>query len=326
MRPVCARLIGLALLFALSGSPAWAQSSLHVWYEQDFAQNPLLAAQPHDVVVLDLEPGPRNKRKPEDLLRYQLRAGTHTFCLDQDDPALTDLILEDFQGRRLERLCRPQDATDCHPRTKKCPSCMHVTLPAGVYTLRVVHDGRLISGAHKVGFAQAAPTPASPSLVDNTGQLVGGWWALEASTQPGRIALGGNPWVTTAAMSTPRLDHTATLLPSGEVLVAGGFANIGDPLATAELYAPATGQWTSTETMSKAGLSHTQPLLSSGQVIVAGGSSSSALLSSAELYNPATGQWTAAGSLHVARVNHTATLLLSGQVLITGGQIVAGKS
>src|SRR5262245_30723626 len=228
MRPVCVRVIGLALIVALSGSPARAQSSLRVWYEQDFAQNPLLAAHPHDVVVLDLEPGRKQKRKHENILRYQLRSGTHTFCLDEDDPSLTDLILEDAQGRRLERLCRPQDATDCHSRAPKCPSCMHVTLPAGVYTLRVVHDGRLISGAHKVAFAQAAPTPASPSLVDNTGKPVGGWWALEASTQPGRIALGGNPWVTTAAMSTPRLYHTATLLLSGKALVAGGDASISD--------------------------------------------------------------------------------------------------
>src|SRR5262245_26583680 len=91
MRAVCACVIGLALLVALAGSPARAQSSLRVWYEQDFAQNRLLAAQPHDVVVLDLEPGQRNKRKQQNLLRYQLREGTHTFCLDQDDPVLTDL-------------------------------------------------------------------------------------------------------------------------------------------------------------------------------------------------------------------------------------------
>src|SRR5262245_42282728 len=104
MRSVCTRVIGLALLVALAGSPARAQSSLHVWYEQDFAQNPMLAVQPHDVVVLDLEPGRKQKRQHENILRYHLRSGTHTFCLDADDPSLTDLILEDFQGRRIERL------------------------------------------------------------------------------------------------------------------------------------------------------------------------------------------------------------------------------
>jgi hypothetical protein len=43
----------------------------------------------------------------------------------------------------------------------------------------------------------------------------------------------------TGALSTPRTSHTATLLPNGKVLVAGGF-NIG-PLETAELYDPARG-------------------------------------------------------------------------------------
>ena len=46
-------------------------------------------------------------------------------------------------------------------------------------------------------------------------------------------------WTSTANLGTARLSHTATLLPSGDVLVAGGEDN-GDYLSSAELFDPAT--------------------------------------------------------------------------------------
>src|SRR6476619_7517259 len=47
-------------------------------------------------------------------------------------------------------------------------------------------------------------------------------------------------WETTGSMATARNGHTATLLPNGQVLVAGGHSN------SAELYDPVTGLWTTT--------------------------------------------------------------------------------
>ena len=62
------------------------------------------------------------------------------------------------------------------------------------------------------------------------------------------IRPSGN-WTTTGSMSTAREAHTATLLPSGKVLVAGGDGCCGF-LSSAELYDPATGSWSTTGSMS----------------------------------------------------------------------------
>src|SRR6266550_8623640 len=125
------------------------------------------------------------------------------------------------------------------------------------------------------------------------------------------------------AASAPHVFITATLLPSGKVMVAGGISRF-DRLDSAELYDPATGSWSSTGSLGTARDSHTATLLPSGKVLVAAGHSGLGRLSSTELYEPATGTWMATGSLGTERFNHTATLLPSGKVLVAGGQGSSG--
>ncbi len=125
-------------------------------------------------------------------------------------------------------------------------------------------------------------------------------------------------WSSAGNIDTKRSGHTATLLPSGKVLVAGGYN--GNYLSSAQLYDPATGSWTTTGSLGTARAGHTATLLPSGKVLVAGGALGSFDSStSAELYDPATGSWTNTGSLGTARGYHTATLLSSGKVLVAGG-------
>ena len=132
----------------------------------------------------------------------------------------------------------------------------------------------------------------------------------------------GAAFFVTGSLSTPRESHTATLLPNGQVLVAGGFNN-GSELASAELFNPATGSWTPTGKLNTPRDSHTATLLPNGQVLVAGGngngSGSGSYLASVELFNPATGSWTPTGNLNILRAYQTATLLPNGQVLVAGG-------
>jgi len=115
---------------------------------------------------------------------------------------------------------------------------------------------------------------------------------------------------------------TATLLPTGKVLVAGGSTGAGAQ-GTSELYDPATGIFTPSGSLNTARVVHTATLLNNGLVLLAGGlataSGSSVPLASAELYDPATGTFAATGSLNTARFYHTATLLPTGKVLVSGG-------
>lgn len=119
-----------------------------------------------------------------------------------------------------------------------------------------------------------------------------------------------------------RAAHTATLLPSGLVLIAGG-VNEGATLDSALLYNPTTHTFTATGSMTTPRSSHTATLLYDGTVLIAGGDpgSSLPLLKSAEIYHPDTGTFTAAKhGMSISRDKHTATLLHDGRVLIVGGK------
>jgi N-acetylneuraminic acid mutarotase len=125
----------------------------------------------------------------------------------------------------------------------------------------------------------------------------------------------------TGALNTNREEQSATLLPGGEVLVAGGWSTAaGEPLASAELYNPATGTWTATGSLGTARAEQSASLLGNGEVLVAGGvGTAGTALAGAELYNPATGTWTTTGSLSAAREGQGAVVLRSGDVLVTAG-------
>ncbi len=81
-------------------------------------------------------------------------------------------------------------------------------------------------------------------------------------------------WTATGNMVEIRFGESATLLPNGQVLVAGGnpqFNRRGLTRATAELYDPSTGRWTLTGSMHEAREGHAAVLLANGQVLVLGG-------------------------------------------------------
>ena len=131
---------------------------------------------------------------------------------------------------------------------------------------------------------------------------------------------GGGTWSATGSLAVARYAHTATLLASAKVLVAGGSPGSSPP-TSAELYDPANGTWSGTGSLLAPRREHTALLLPSGRVLVAGGSGTNFNpVATAELYDPVSGTWSATGSFTTARYGHTMTLLPNGKVLIAGGQ------
>lgn len=127
----------------------------------------------------------------------------------------------------------------------------------------------------------------------------------------------------TGSMKTARAGATATLLPNGAVLIAGGYfvdaAGATVALASAELYDPTAATFTTAGSMSSARYNHTATLLTDGRVMLAGGTGSSASLSSVELYELSTSVFSSGGSMTTPRTGHTATSLATGWILLAGG-------
>ena len=176
------------------------------------------------------------------------------------------------------------------------------------HTATLLADGRVLVAG---GFQQSSFHPPTPVSAAELYDPATGTWSVTGSLVTGR---GG---------------HTATLLPNGRVLVAGG-KSVTFSMASAELYDPATGIWTETGGLITARNGHTATLLGNGNVLVAGGNNLSngdySYLASAELYDPQSGAWTSSGSLGNAHAFHTATLLPTGKLLVIGGLDGTGRS
>ncbi|CAN5452902.1 kelch repeat-containing protein [soil metagenome] len=125
-------------------------------------------------------------------------------------------------------------------------------------------------------------------------------------------------WSAAAKLQHARVDHTATLLQNGKVLIVGGSDTSENAfnVTSAEVYDPATNTWTSAGAINTAGVPHTATLLQSGKVLVVHGAT-------AELYDPSSNAWSNAGRLGEAH-RGTATLLSNGKVLVAGGLAAGG--
>lgn len=188
----------------------------------------------------------------------------------------------------------------------------------------------------KTGSLSASRTQHTATLLLNGKVLIAGGWGTDECDSNRKYGCMSSRttaelydprtgrFIRTGRLISDRTDHTATMLPSGKVLVVGGRKSYSEAISSAELYDPVTGKFKATGSLITARSSHTATLLPNGKVLIAGGTGSKEndALASAELYDSASGKFGKAGSLTTARFVHTATLLPNGKVLLAGG---AGK-
>ena len=184
-------------------------------------------------------------------------------------------------------------------------------------------------------FAPAASTPvmnaarswATATLLPNGKVLIAGG---AANTSPsGALASTElyDPVTNTFAASTPMMNAaryvaTATLLPNGKVLIAGGTRDGNVGLSSTELYDPVTNSFAaSSPAMNTARIGTTATLMANGKVLIAGGVSFDVgFFSSTELYDPVANAFAATPpAMNMSRYSAAGTLLPNGKVLIAGG-------
>jgi hypothetical protein len=196
-----------------------------------------------------------------------------------------------------------------------CDLCTATEIPPGIkgtgaasYGVTKLNDGRVLrTGGYFDGFTPTSAGSANDaSLFDPA----------------------SDTWSAAPPMATARMDHQATLLGDGRVLVTAGwmrteFGNVG--LFQAEVFDPTTATWSAAAPLPIAPFNHSATLLADGRVLVAGGAdpsySPAVSFQAAFVYAPNNDTWTPVGALGTAREEHGAVLLPSGKVLFIGGRV-----
>jgi N-acetylneuraminic acid mutarotase len=128
-------------------------------------------------------------------------------------------------------------------------------------------------------------------------------------------------WAFTGSLHTSRDGHTATLLPNGTVLVAGGELN-GQAENSSEVYSASTLSWSAVGNLNVARNNASAVVLPSGSAIVMGGCTGNcqgATTASSEIYTAVSRSWTSTGNMVSPRAYFGAVLLSTGKVLVAGG-------
>jgi hypothetical protein len=200
-----------------------------------------------------------------------------------------------------------------------------VTLATTLVRVSALSSGSAL-GAACEGYSSATLTP-----MPNGYLLVAGGGGSSPSGKAFLIDATTQTCVALADLGVARRAHSATLLPSGQVLIAGGSVVGASITSSAELYDPSAnanatppGQSIAQLFMARARTGHTSTLLDDGRVFIVGGLAGVATPINAddppEIFDPATNTFTTTSFTNVPRrVGHAAVLLPGGDVLLLAG-------
>lgn len=217
----------------------------------------------------------------------------------------------------------------------------------GIWNLARLESGNVILAGEHLERVSVEVFDAGTATWSSTGQLnVGRGIHVTETLDDGRVLVAGGidydanlihasaevydvglgTWSMVSPMAGARFKQAHAKLADGRVLVAGGTAeepSAGNPLASAELFDPATNTWSSAGAISVAREGLHAIRLTDGRVLVTGGATGSfgayQLVATSDLFDPQSGTWTVAASMLVARGGTPLVLLPDGRVLATGG-------
>ncbi|MDE3194542.1 MAG: hypothetical protein KGN00_12750 [Chloroflexota bacterium] len=135
--------------------------------------------------------------------------------------------------------------------------------------------------------------------------------------------------VTTLPGKVPgRLHQTATALPNGHLVVAGGVEWVSDHFQSVDrvdVFVPEKNAWIEAAPLLQARSDHGAAALPDGDVLVAGGNYNTRPLATSEIYDPRTDTWREAAPLSHPRVRFSMVSLPDGRVLVAGGLDQLGR-
>jgi hypothetical protein len=125
-------------------------------------------------------------------------------------------------------------------------------------------------------------------------------------------------------LATPRAAHSATLLGSGEVLIAGGCTVDGCEQdarsAETELFDPEAGRFRAGPRMSRPRVGHLAIRLPGGRVLIAGGWTGSTPTATTEVYDPVRNDFSVGPRMTTPRGGAAVAPLGRGRFLFIGGE------
>jgi len=176
------------------------------------------------------------------------------------------------------------------------------------------------------------PLPATPTLAgipfhSQMVTLFGAGTIVDEISDPNAFVM---QLPTSSVLSLPvfpeDLDlHTASPLPNGDVLIAGGTVDQGPTAFFAVdnywIYGAQSGDLVQlATTMAETRTQHTATVLADGRVLTVGGTDEQGVTrKTGEIFDPVTMTATAIAPMSIERVMHSATLLADGRVLVCGG-------